>query len=970
MAIRQTISLEGLQTVTGELKNLADVGESAFERIRAAVEGGGGGLEGIAKNFLKVGSALTSLTGAVTVFTGLTAALVGLTVSASNTGEEFENLAAQLGTTIENSSALISSFARAGADVNGLANQLRRAAVNISTEWAAIQHSVREAGLKTIANNIAVAQSINNVAKVSVTAAEQEHNAALQRQSDTLAVADAQSNLDDLLEKRRIRGGGERDPELEAERARAKEEAQIAKARLQVAQAEQKAKEDAAQAETKAAEQALALQAAQLAAAKAQLQADEDRKNSITNLVGFVNDLAAGLTNTGRKVNATVDNMFKGIIASAAGLDASLGPIEGDISNIGSPTVFNVLLKTADVLKTLESNTERVALASKLLGRRVGQEEVSFFAQGSEAVLKYIENVKKLGLEFTGPMAHATQAFRVSLFTFEDTIARLKDRIGAVFAPVFGPFFDLLGSALAKNKDLFVGWANTLANTVKPTLDSIIRVLSGEATINDKWLTDIIDGFKRFGTTLKDIVVPALKSVIDVIGFVAKEINNMFGTNLDATSLIFVVWLTKILGGFRLLSTGLVLLGGVFAAFGARAGIALAPLLLLTAGIAAGFLALLAVVDKSTFEGVKQLTTDLVELGKKILSNFGKPVEDSTKAADQDFAGLVTKADELGQHGKTAGDQIATGQQTAQAAIKATGTEVEKLKTGIDATFRSVPGAAGLPSAGPIIDLTGQGGAGLIDRTGQQPQQPQQQAAEQSAAQTQQAFQTASDKIKQIWTELIAFISDTSKITEAFSSLPDALAAPFQTAKDTITSTFGTIATEAENMSKRIIQAAQQAAQAIQQISSGAGGSLLGSQPTSLAGGGKVVGPGTWTSDSVPAWLSRDEFVQPALRVHQYGVGFMEAIRKGLLSKDAVRMLMGDMRGFSLGGLPSALGTMPRFAAGGAVGAGSMRTLQLVLGGQTFNTTGPTKVIDALEREAALHKIASTGIPQSFVGRS
>jgi len=131
-----------------------------------------------------------------------------------------------------------------------------------------------------------------------------------------------------------------------------------------------------------------------------------------------------------------------------------------------------------------------------------------------------------------------------------------------------------------------------------------------------------------------------------------------------------------------------------------------------------------------------------------------------------------------------------------------------------------------------------------------------------------------------------------------------------------------------------------------------------------LAGGGRVTGPGTWTSDSIPAWLSRDEFVQPAHRVAQYGMDFMEAIRRGLLSTDAVRALMGDFRGLRFGG-----SAFPRFAEGGAVTTGGSRTLNLILGGQTFPVSGSAKVIDSLEREAALRSIASTGIAQSFVGR-
>jgi len=982
MAIKQTISLDGLQTVQEELKNLADVGESAFERIRAAVEGGGSGLESIASNILNIGKALTSLTGAVTVFAGITGGLVGITVSASNAGEEFENLATQLGTTTETASALISSFARAGADIQGLSGQLRRAAQSISAEWAQIQNSVREAGLKTIANNIAVEQSMNNLAKANVAAAEQEHNAALQRQSDSLAVADAQANLDDLLEKQRIAQGGARDPLLEQERAQAREEQQIAKARLQLAQAQQKAKEDAALAEQRAAESAIAAETAQLALDKARLQASEDQKNSVTNLVGFVNDLANGLTNTGRAVNATVENIFRGIVASAGGLDAALGPIEGDISKIASPTVLNTLFKLSDVLKNMSSETDKTALASKLLGRTVGQEEVAFLSQGSAAIQKHIADVKALGLEFSTGMAEATQKFRRSLFTLEDTLSRLKDQIGATFAPVFGPFFETLGNLLAQNRTLFLNWAQTLASTVKPTLDSIIRVLSGQANeVDDKWLLDIIATFKNLGTTISSIVVPAFKSLIDIIGFIAQEINKLFGTNLDATSLIFLVWVTKILGGFKLISVGIDLLVAAFTAFAARTGIALAPVLISISAIALAFLAILALVDKATFEGLKQLGSDLVDLGKKMLNNFGKPVEDTTKAAENNFDGLIEKANQLGTTGEKAGGEVAAGFDKVKTSIDAANQSSKQLTQSVENNATIMKGALGqIPVAQPQV-FSGVATPSFITGTGfdatrqglqqfglqqpgqtQQSQQPQQQIQQQTQQQAQvavQAFQQASDQIVAIWTQLPALLSAID-----FTSIvnKDALVAPFSNAKDEISAIFSSIAEAAEQTAQRIAAAMQQALQAIQSAQQAQSSDSFGLQ---FAAGGRVSGPGSWTSDSIPAWLSRDEFVQPAFRVHQYGMDFMEAIRRGMLSTDSVRMLMGDFSGFRFGGM-----VMPRFAEGGAVtAAGNVSTLNLVLGGKTFTTTGPAKVIAALEREAALAGISSTGIAQSFVGR-
>ncbi|MFL1427132.1 MULTISPECIES: LAGLIDADG family homing endonuclease [unclassified Nocardiopsis] len=61
------------------------------------------------------------------------------------------------------------------------------------------------------------------------------------------------------------------------------------------------------------------------------------------------------------------------------------------------------------------------------------------------------------------------------------------------------------------------------------------------------------------------------------------------------------------------------------------------------------------------------------------------------------------------------------------------------------------------------------------------------------------------------------------------------------------------------------------------------------------AEGGSVHGPGTATSDSIPAWLSDGEFVQPTHVVDHYGVGFMEALRHKQIPKNAIQ-------GFAKGG--------------------------------------------------------------------
>jgi len=54
-----------------------------------------------------------------------------------------------------------------------------------------------------------------------------------------------------------------------------------------------------------------------------------------------------------------------------------------------------------------------------------------------------------------------------------------------------------------------------------------------------------------------------------------------------------------------------------------------------------------------------------------------------------------------------------------------------------------------------------------------------------------------------------------------------------------------------------------------------------------LAGGGKLRGPGTGTSDSILMWGSNGEFMQPKSTVDYYGEGFMEALRQRRIPKFA-----------------------------------------------------------------------------------
>ena len=91
---------------------------------------------------------------------------------------------------------------------------------------------------------------------------------------------------------------------------------------------------------------------------------------------------------------------------------------------------------------------------------------------------------------------------------------------------------------------------------------------------------------------------------------------------------------------------------------------------------------------------------------------------------------------------------------------------------------------------------------------------------------------------------------------------------------------------------------------------------------TNAAEGGAIHGPGSETSDSIPAWLSHNEFVQPASAHNYYGTDLMEAMRTRSIPREAIRSSM-EHRTFAHGGpvLPARSfaegGIAVRMAAGG-----------------------------------------------------
>ncbi len=111
------------------------------------------------------------------------------------------------------------------------------------------------------------------------------------------------------------------------------------------------------------------------------------------------------------------------------------------------------------------------------------------------------------------------------------------------------------------------------------------------------------------------------------------------------------------------------------------------------------------------------------------------------------------------------------------------------------------------------------------------------------------------------------------------------------------------------------------------------------------AEGGPVRGPGTGTSDSIPARLSDGEYVIPAKAVRAYGRQFFDAIR-------ALRL---PNPGFARGGPVIAApqpapAPAPKFAEGGPVQGTNKTPVTLVLDGESHQVEAPDDTAERLVR--------------------
>lgn len=214
--------------------------------------------------------------------------------------------------------------------------------------------------------------------------------------------------------------------------------------------------------------------------------------------------------------------------------------------------------------------------------------------------------------------------------------------------------------------------------------------------------------------------------------------------------------------------------------------------------------------------------------------------------------------------------------------------------------------------------------------------------------------------VKFIWDGIVSIITKVvSTIVEAFKAHVDAIVALWNLAAGLVQAAWDSVFSWFSDKLETLIGWFKSAVEWAKKLVAAKGAADSAGATVTRARGGPIYGPGTETSDSILARLSRGEYVINAKSVRQYGLAAMNAINSGRFRMPA----------FNMGGLVDGLmGAFPvptpmRFAEGGSVPTrAQQRAIALTLpGGRTFNMSTDEDTASNLLRYATVSNMRSAG---------
>jgi hypothetical protein len=606
---------------------------------------------------------------------------------------------------------------------------------------------------------------------------------------------------------------------------------------------------------------------------------------------------------------------------------------------------------------SMEDGAQKTQLSVELFGKRIGPKLIPFLNLGAKGIEKYQKQIEALGLtatnEATSIAGRAADELAFVGFLFE----QYANKFATLVAPAIIQATDAILNALATNSDRISAVLQQLASSLSSIIVDLVSILSQapDDSVSNKWLLDLRDAALAVRDTFVNVLIPAFQVIRDQAGLVASAFNTLFGTALTGDQLLVGATILKLLGIFRLLFAvvkvgaqsfmlfvnALRLIGPVgtvlsrlFPVIASGIGTVLRMLPMLAAFfspqglIAVGVIALGALIYGFWDEIVAGASAALSGL----TTIFSDIWDGLTLIAETALGGLVTVVSDVWTGLTTASQTAWTGLTTAWrdvwigvttvvsdarsalimvvtgvwagitetvslardglfAAASQTWAAITEAATAVAATIQPIWDGivSGATTVLPgLADLVLQAWSGATQAVVA--------SAEAIRAAIARAAQIAGDieSAAAVAAALVQpFVETSAQIEQIMQGIRAIAEAGFAGVAEAV----GRAAASIERAIAAILASIRRAiAEAARLRAQGSGGS----DGDGFARGGYVSGPGTSTSDSIPAYLSRGEFVVRAAAVRQYGVDFLRAI-------NGLRMN------------PSRMNNVPKFALGGLV---------------------------------------------------
>jgi hypothetical protein len=232
-----------------------------------------------------------------------------------------------------------------------------------------------------------------------------------------------------------------------------------------------------------------------------------------------------------------------------------------------------------------------------------------------------------------------------SLNALGQVVGNLTKQFKDAFGPAASDGVDLVTSIIAKNgseiSKFFDDAAKKFDQFIKSNGPAIKRAIESIGTGLKAAFNGVIEALPSLIAFFNNVLVPALRAIGDVAQKVADGINKAFGSDVNASFVLIVFGLTRMLGGFRLIFD-LVKTGG------ALFGLSMGPWLIVIAAIIAALAILAVTVDWKAFaeravdaaSKMKAAFFEFVDNVKKVFTDFVKNVKD-------DWNGLSQSTQEL-----------------------------------------------------------------------------------------------------------------------------------------------------------------------------------------------------------------------------------------------------------------------------------------------------------------------------------